>query len=136
MGEAAVRIPPDGHYPADHKMLGSSSGFLFLVLGERWRSLFVAAVFCVHPAFVPIVGYISGRADLLGICFALLAIVCVIRYAVTGRSVAALLRGAVLRAGAIVERVLHPCPALYPAVPGREPEGRQSPERRPGSRPA
>ena len=62
----------------------------FLVLGERWRSLFVAAVFCVHPAFVPIVGYISGRADLLGICFALLAIVCVIRYAVTGRSVAAL----------------------------------------------
>jgi len=45
-----------------------------IIIRDRNKSIFVAAVFCVHPAFVPIVGYISGRADLLGMLFGLAVI--------------------------------------------------------------
>jgi len=51
-----------------------------LLLGEKWKSLFVALVFCVHPAFVPIVAYVSGRADLLGFLFCLLAVYTALKY--------------------------------------------------------
>ncbi|MBP7056304.1 MAG: hypothetical protein KBB52_05585 [Candidatus Omnitrophica bacterium] len=55
------------------------------VFNDRNKSLFVAAVFGVHPAFVPIVSYISGRADLLGMFFSLLLIYLVIRYGAYGK---------------------------------------------------
>ncbi len=53
-----------------------------LILGGRLKSLFVSSVFCVHPAFVPIVGYISGRADLLGFFFGALTIYLALKYLV------------------------------------------------------
>lgn len=45
-----------------------------LLIGRMRESLFIAALFCVHPAFVPIVAYVSGRADLLGFFFGLLSL--------------------------------------------------------------
>jgi hypothetical protein len=56
-----------------------------LLMGERRKSLFVALLFCVHPAFVPIVAYISGRADLLGFLFGLLAVYAALKYVVRDR---------------------------------------------------
>lgn len=56
-----------------------------LIIKKRLQSLFVSLVFCVHPAFVAIAGYISGRADLLGMAFSMLSIYFVIRYMVTGK---------------------------------------------------
>lgn len=56
-----------------------------LLLGNRWKAFFVAAIFCVHPAFAAIVTYISGRADLLGFFFSLLVLYAVIRYIVLSR---------------------------------------------------
>lgn len=56
-----------------------------LVLGNKLKSLFVASVFCVHPAFVPIVSYISGRADLLGMFFSLITVYCGIKYIQKGK---------------------------------------------------
>jgi len=62
--------------------------FLCLILfGTRGKSLFVASVFCVHPAFVPIVGYVSGRADLLGLSFALVTVYSAVRFAARGKGI-------------------------------------------------
>ena len=51
-----------------------------LVLRHRVASFFVAGLFAVHPASIAIVGYISGRGDLLGLFFSLAAVVLVVRY--------------------------------------------------------
>lgn len=56
-----------------------------LLMGERWKSLFVAAAFCTNPSFVPIAGYIAGRADILGLLFALCAIYAAIKSSNTHR---------------------------------------------------
>lgn len=53
---------------------------ILLVTKDEWKSCFVAAVFLVHPAFIPIVSYVSGRADLLGFFFSLLSIAGAIKY--------------------------------------------------------
>lgn len=60
-----------------------------LLLKDKIKSFLVAAVFCIHPAFVAVVTYISGRADLLGMAFSLLAIYAVLRYIVNGKGIAA-----------------------------------------------
>lgn len=57
-----------------------------MLLNERWKSFFIAAIFCVHPAFVPVVTYISGRADLLGLFFSLLTIYVIIAYGMEKKS--------------------------------------------------
>ena len=51
-----------------------------LLLGKRSISLFIASIFCIHPAFVAVVSYISGRADLIGCMFGLLSIYGALRY--------------------------------------------------------
>jgi len=51
-----------------------------LIMGDKWKSCFVASAFSAHPAFVPVVAYVSGRADLLGLFFSLLAIYLAIGY--------------------------------------------------------
>lgn len=58
---------------------------LFLVFGDVPRSFLAAAVFAVHPAFVPVTAYISGRADLLGFFFGMTMTVIAVRYLKTGK---------------------------------------------------
>ena len=62
----------------------------FFVTKKRLKSLFVAAVFCIHPAFVPIVGYIAGRADLLGFLFSIVTIYLVLVHSRRGGKAIAL----------------------------------------------
>jgi hypothetical protein len=62
-----------------------------LIIGSLWQSFFVAAIFLVHPAFVPVAGYISGRADLLAMFFTMLSVYLTIKYLAAGRGVIGLI---------------------------------------------
>jgi len=64
-------------------------GLYLLLIGGKWKCFFIAGLFSAHPAFVPIVGYISGRADLLGLFFSLLAVYGILKYLIyNGRTTA------------------------------------------------
>ena len=48
--------------------------FLFrYLMQDKWKGFFVASLFSVHPAFYPIVGYVAGRSDILGLFFGILS---------------------------------------------------------------
>ena len=48
--------------------------------GATWRSLFVAALFAVHPLRVESVAWVAERKDVLSGCFGLLALIAYARY--------------------------------------------------------
>lgn len=75
----------------------------FLLLGDKLKSLFIASVFCVHPAFVPVVSYISGRADLLGLMFSLITIYCSLQY-INSRNITTLMIAIASYALAVVSK--------------------------------
>lgn len=75
-----------------------------LVLKEQWKSFFIASIFCVHPAFVPIVAYISGRADLLGLFFALSSIFLIMKYIIYKKGKTALVLGIMLYPLAVISK--------------------------------
>lgn len=49
-------------------------GFLVALTGDRWRSLFAAALFAVHPLHVESVAWVNQRKDLLMAFFGLLTL--------------------------------------------------------------
>ena len=53
--------------------------------GATWRSLFVAALFAVHPLRVESVAWVAERKDVLSGCFGVLALVFYARYATNGQ---------------------------------------------------
>lgn len=62
-----------------------------LIIGSIYPSFFVAAIFLVHPAFVPVAGYAAGRADLLAMFFTMLSVYFTIKYLAAGRGVIGLI---------------------------------------------
>src|SRR5208282_4805033 len=48
--------------------------------GASWRSLFVAALFAVHPLHVESVAWVAERKDVLSTCFGLLTLIFYVRY--------------------------------------------------------
>ena len=82
-------LKPWGHH-FTNVMLHALNTVLVLVLlqqmtGARWRSLFVAVLFAVHPLRVESVAWVAERKDVLSGFFGLLALVCYVRY--TGKAV-------------------------------------------------
>ena len=61
-------------------------GLLRRLSGATWRSLWVAALFAVHPLHVESVAWVAERKDVLSGCFGLLSLIFYARYAqrVTG----------------------------------------------------
>jgi tetratricopeptide (TPR) repeat protein len=55
--------------------------FLARSTGARWRSLFVAALFALHPLHVEAVAWVAERKELLCALFEILALLAYIRYA-------------------------------------------------------
>ena len=69
---------PWGHHLTSVILHSANATILFLVLvrliGGRWRSLVVAALFALHPLRVESVAWISERKDVLSALFALLTL--------------------------------------------------------------
>ena len=78
-------LQPWGHHLTSVLIHAVSTLLLFLVLkrmtGSLWRSLFVAAVFGVHPLRVESVTWISERKDVLGTLFWMLTMLTYVAYA-------------------------------------------------------
>lgn len=75
-----------------------------LITGDRPKSFIVGMIFCIHPAFVPVVGYIAGRADLLGMLFGLGAVYLVLRHILRPASPVPVYAAVVLYACAIISK--------------------------------
>jgi tetratricopeptide (TPR) repeat protein len=82
-------LNPSGHHYINLLLHAASAVLLFLLLqqatGFTWRSLFVAALFALHPANVESVAWAAERKNLLSMLFFLLAVLAYDRYARTGR---------------------------------------------------
>jgi len=76
---------PLGHHLTSVVLHAVNAVLLFLVLGRMtgsvWRSLFVAAVFALHPLRVESVAWVAERKDVLSTMFWLLTIWVYVRYA-------------------------------------------------------
>ncbi len=73
-----------GHHLTNLLLHLANEIFLFRVLlrmtGTFWRSLFVAALFGLHPLHVESVAWVSERKDVLSTCFLLLALGAYVAY--------------------------------------------------------
>jgi tetratricopeptide (TPR) repeat protein len=82
---AAYGLKPRGHHLTSILFHAANTALLFLLLhqltGSLWRSLFVAAVFGVHPLRVESVAWVAERKDVLSLFFGLLALIFYSRYA-------------------------------------------------------
>jgi tetratricopeptide (TPR) repeat protein len=78
-------LNPKGHHLTSVLLHAINAVLVFVWLrrmtGAIWRSLFVAAVFGLHPLRVESVAWISERKDVLSTLFGLLALICYCRYA-------------------------------------------------------
>ncbi|MDR3762857.1 MAG: tetratricopeptide repeat protein [Acidobacteriota bacterium] len=78
-------LNPVGHHATSVLLHAINAVLLFLLLqsatGSRWRSLFVAALFAVHPLNVESVAWASERKNVLSMMFLLLATWVYVRYA-------------------------------------------------------
>jgi protein O-mannosyl-transferase len=78
-------LRPWGHHLVNVLLHGLNAGLAFALLqvltGARWRSLFVAALFALHPLRVESVAWVSERKDMLSGFFGLLALIAYTRYA-------------------------------------------------------
>lgn len=85
-------LNPSGHHLVNVALHLANTLLLFFLLrqatGCRWRSLFTAALFGLHPLHVESVAWIAERKDLLSTLFMLLTMQVYGRY-VAGRSAAA-----------------------------------------------
>ncbi len=61
-------------------------GLLSMATQGVWRSVFVAALFAVHPLHVESVAWVSERKDVLSMFFGLLSLLAYVRYARTQRT--------------------------------------------------
>jgi len=77
-------LSPGGHHLTNVLLHAANAILLFLVLrqmtGSLWRSVFVAALFAIHPLRVESVAWVSERKDLLSGLFFLLSIWAYVRY--------------------------------------------------------
>ena len=82
-------LKPWGHHLTSVLLHAVNAMLVFLLLrnltGTLWRSLFVAALFGVHPLRVESVAWVAERKDVLSTCFGLLSLIFYARYA-QGRS--------------------------------------------------
>jgi protein O-mannosyl-transferase len=73
-----VGIKPWGHHLANVLLHAINTGLVFLVLrkltGATWRSLFVAALFGMHPLRVESVAWVTERKDVLSTTFWMLTL--------------------------------------------------------------
>jgi tetratricopeptide (TPR) repeat protein len=78
-------LHPWGHHLTNVLLHGINALLVFALLqqmtGARWRSLFVAALFSVHPLRVESVAWVAERKDVLSGCFGLLTLITYARYA-------------------------------------------------------
>jgi Flp pilus assembly protein TadD len=78
-------LKPWGHHLTSVLLHALNAGLVFVLLqrmtGAAWRSLWVAAVFAVHPLHVESVAWVSERKDVLSGFFGLLALMAYARYA-------------------------------------------------------
>lgn len=78
-------LNPGGHHVTNVLLHAATAILLFLVLrlmtGTFWRSVFVAAVFALHPLRVESVAWVAERKDLLSGLFFMLTIWAYVRYA-------------------------------------------------------
>jgi hypothetical protein len=82
-------LDPWGHHLASVLLHALNAMLVFAWLqrmtGATWRSLFVAALFAVHPLRVESVAWVAERKDVLSGFFGLLALVFYARYATSGQ---------------------------------------------------
>jgi tetratricopeptide (TPR) repeat protein len=78
-------LQPWGHHLTNILLQAAAAVFLFLALrnltGDLWPSLFVAAIFAVHPLRVESVAWVSERKDVLSGVFFMLTLWSYARYA-------------------------------------------------------
>src|SRR6266705_2525670 len=83
------RLNPAGYHYTNLLLHAANAVLLFLLLqratGFTWRSLFVAALFALHPVNVESVAWAAERKNVLSMLFFLLALHAYDRYARTGR---------------------------------------------------
>lgn len=79
------RVDPEVPHFTNILLHAANSALLFLLLnkltGTRWRSLFVAGLFALHPLNVESVAWISERKNVLSTLFWLLTLVAYVRFA-------------------------------------------------------
>ena len=79
-------MSPRGHHLTNVAIHALSAAILFLCLfrltGARWQSLFVAALFALHPLHVESVAWVAERKDVLSGFFGFLALLFYSEYAV------------------------------------------------------
>jgi protein O-mannosyl-transferase len=78
-------LNPWAHHLVNVMLHALNTGLVFALLqrmtGARWRSLWVAALFAVHPLRVEAVAFVAERKGLLSSFFGLLALLAYARYA-------------------------------------------------------
>ena len=78
-------LKPWGHHLTSVLLHAINTILVFLLLrsltGATWRSLFVAALFAVHPLRIESVAWVAERKDVLSGCFGLLSLIFYARYA-------------------------------------------------------
>jgi protein O-mannosyl-transferase len=78
-------LNPWGHHLTNVLLHALNAGLVFALLqtmtGATWRSLWVAALFTVHPLRVESVAWVTERKDMLSGCFGLLALIAYACYA-------------------------------------------------------
>ena len=77
-------LKPWGHHLANVLLHALNAALVFALLrqmtGAAWRSLWVAALFALHPLRVESVAWVAERKDVLSGCFGLLALMAYARY--------------------------------------------------------
>ena len=82
-------LNPWGHHLINVVLHALNAVLVFALLqqmtGARWRSLWVAVFFAVHPLRVEAVAWVTVRRELLMAFFGLLSLIAYVRYAQAGR---------------------------------------------------
>ncbi len=78
-------LKPWGHHLTNVLLHALNAALVFALLqqmtGATWRSLFVAALFAIHPLRIESVAWVAERKDVLSGCFGLLSLIFYARYA-------------------------------------------------------
>jgi protein O-mannosyl-transferase len=85
---AAVQVfglNPWGHHLANVVLHGLDAALVFVLLqqmtGSKWRSLWVAVLFAVHPLRVEVAAWVTERRELLSSFFGLISLIAYVRFA-------------------------------------------------------
>lgn len=107
---------PRGHHLTNLFIHTASALLLFLLLlrltGAPWQSVFVAALFALHPLHVESVAWVSERKDLLSAFFGFLSLLFYADYAVRRKGAAYLLSTLAFALGLMAKPMLVTLPLL------------------------